>query len=98
VEAAKPPKREDRKAAAATRQARSDDAKPLRKELNRIDNRMGVLHSERDALEATLSTAKLGPAERADAGKRMKAVADELEQLEGRWLELSTQIDALTGG
>ena len=44
--------REDRKSAAAARQQRADAAKPLRKELNQIDNRLGVLFAERDALEA----------------------------------------------
>ena len=35
-------------------------------------------------------------AERVDGGKRLKVLADEIEALEGRWLELSTQIDAMT--
>ena len=33
----------------------------------------------------------------AEQGKRLKSVADEIETLEGRWLEISTQIDALAG-
>ena len=88
--------RQDRKAAAAVRQQRGDDAKPLRKELNSIDNRLGVLFSEREALEASLASSALDPTARADGGKRLKALGDEIETLEGRWLELSTQIDALT--
>ncbi len=89
-------RREDRKAAAAARQQRAEQVKPLRKELNRVDNRLGVLFAERDALEGSLGDAGRTPAELVDGGKRLKLLADEIEQLEGRWLELSTQIDAMT--
>ena len=88
-------KREDRKAAAAMRQQRVEDAKPLKKELNRIDHRLGVLFGERDALEARLGDVKAGAGELADAGRALKILLAEIETLEGRWLELSTQLDAL---
>ena len=91
-----PNRREDRKAAAQARQQRADQVKPLRKELIRIDNRLGVLFSERDEIEAAFAENTLPPAELADKGKRLKLVADEIEKLEGRWLEVSTQIDAMT--
>ena len=32
----------------------------------------------------------------AEGGKRLKFVTSEIEKLEGRWLELSTQIDEMT--
>ena len=89
-------RRDERKAAAAARQKRADDAKPLRMEQNRIDNRLGVLFDERDKLEAGFSGAALAPEKMAEAGKRLKAVAEEIEQLEMRWLELGTRIDELT--
>jgi len=88
--------REDRKAAAAARQQRAEEAKPLRKELNKIDNRLGVLFGERDKLEAGFAAGTLSPEASADASKRLKLVTDEIERLEGRWLELSTQIDEMT--
>ena len=88
-------KREDRKAAADARQQRIEQLKPLRKEFNRIDNRLGVLFGERDKLEVAVAEHEATPAQRADTGKRLKAVHDEIETLESRWLELSTQIDAL---
>jgi ATP-binding cassette, subfamily F, member 3 len=93
---AKTKPRGDRKAAAAERQQRTEEAKPLRKELNGIDNRLGVLFNERDKLEAGFATGTLSPEAAADAGKRLKVVAREIERLESRWLELSTQIDAVT--
>ncbi|HJV62356.1 MAG TPA: ATP-binding cassette domain-containing protein [Albitalea sp.] len=91
-----PSKREDRKAAALARQQRADQVKPLRKELNLIDNRLGVLFSERDQIEALFAENTLSPAELADKGKRLKSIGDEIERLESRWLDLSTQIDAMS--
>ncbi|HEX6362732.1 MAG TPA: ATP-binding cassette domain-containing protein, partial [Albitalea sp.] len=89
-------RREDRRAAAQARQQRADQFKPLKKELTRIDHRLGVLFSERDALEALFAEGGLSPAELADKGKRLKALGEQIDELEGRWLELSTQIDALS--
>jgi ATP-binding cassette subfamily F protein 3 len=93
---AAPNRREDRKAAALARQQRAEQVKPLKRELTKVDNRLGVLFSERDALEAALSQAGIDPAELAEKGKRLKTVVDEIELQEGRWLELSTQIDAMS--
>jgi ATP-binding cassette subfamily F protein 3 len=84
---------EDRKAAAAARQQRSEQLKPLRKELNRVDNRLGVLMHDREALEARMIEPDLSPEQRAEQGKRLKLIGDEIETLEARWLELSTQLD-----
>jgi ATP-binding cassette subfamily F protein 3 len=87
----------DRKAGAAVRQQRSDELKPLRKELTGIDNRLGVLMSDRDSVEAALAAPSLAPAQRAEQGKRLKQIVDEIETLEARWLELGTRLDALSG-
>jgi ATP-binding cassette subfamily F protein 3 len=91
-----PPTRDDRKADAQARQGRSDELKPLRKELNRVDNRLGVLFADRTAIEASLATGGLTPAQLADNGKKLKALAEEISHLEGEWLELSTQVDELS--
>jgi ATP-binding cassette subfamily F protein 3 len=93
--AAAPSRKEDRKAAAAARQQRVEEIRPLRKELNKIDNRLGVLFGEREELEASFGNADLTPEQLADSGKLLKAITDEIERLEARWLELSTQIDTL---
>ena len=89
-------RKEDRKAAADARQQRIEQLKPLRKEFNRIDNRLGVLFAERDQIEAGFSEQSAQPAQLAEAGKRLKRLSEEIEQLEARWLELSTEIDALS--
>ena len=93
--AAAPARRDDRKADAQARQVKSDELKPLRKELNRIDNRLGVLFIDRDTIEASLATGALTPVQLADSGKRLKAITDEIDRLEGQWLELSTQVDEM---
>ncbi len=91
-----PARSDDRKADAQARQLKSDELKPLRKELNRIDNRLGVLFIDRDTIEASLATGTMAPAQLADNGKKLKAITEEIERLEGQWLELSTQVDELT--
>jgi ATP-binding cassette subfamily F protein 3 len=87
--------RDERKAAALVRQQRADATKPLRQELNRVDNKLGVLFAERDTLEAALALPGLDPNQLADQGRRLKAIAEQIATLEGKWLELSTQIDEI---
>jgi len=86
----------DRKAGAAVRQQRSDELKPLRKELAGVEQRLATLAAERAACETGMAATGLSPAARADHGKRLKQIIDETETLEARWLELSTRLDAPT--
>ena len=93
----KAPKKNDaHNAPSPTRQQIDEQAKLLRKEVSSIDNRLGVLLAERDALELRLADASRTPAEMADGGKRLKFVGNEIEKLEARWLDLGTQIDEMT--
>jgi ATP-binding cassette subfamily F protein 3 len=77
----------------AARQQRADAVKPLKKELNLVDNKLGVLFAERDALEAASADDALDAEKRADTGRRLKTIAVQIEALEARWLALSTQLD-----
>ena len=86
--------REARKQAAAARQQLNEKTKPLKKELDQVDKKMATLSTEKAALEDKLAT-PIPPAEIAEAGKRLKAVGDELDTLEERWLELSEAIEQL---
>ncbi len=88
-------RRAERQAAALERQQRQERIKPLRKELNVVDNRLGVLFAEREALEAESALPDRAPEAIAETGRRLKAVVEQIEALETRWLELSTRIDAL---
>jgi ATP-binding cassette, subfamily F, member 3 len=84
---------EQRKAQAQQRQQLASRLKPLKKEREQAEQRIAALESEKAALEGRLATV-LTPGDIADAGRRLKAVADELGQLEERWLELAGEIEA----
>ncbi len=71
------------------------DLKPLKKELDKVDQQIAALTAERPPLEAKLARV-LPPAEMAQAGRRLKAIDFELIGLEERWLELTTEIEAAT--
>jgi len=87
--------RDQRKLDAQARQALAEKTRPLKKELEQVDQRMAQLGQDKTALEERLSTT-LPPAEIAESGKKLKAISDELERLEERWLELNEQIETLT--
>jgi len=85
---------EQRKQDAQRRQQMAAQTRPLKKELDSIDQRMPKIEMEKSELEAQLSR-PLPAAEIADAGRRLKALSDEMATLEERWLELSEQLQAL---
>ena len=82
---------------AQRRQQNNEKARPLKKELDQVDKRLAALQAEKAQLEGKLMT-PLPPAEMATTGKRLKAVTDEVETLESRWLELTDAIEAATAG
>ncbi len=92
---APPVPREDRKAASQARARLAEQTKPLRREIDTIDQRLVALGEERAKLEAELATGQLNAAAIADSGRRLKAIADDVDRLEQRWLELSEAIEAL---
>ncbi len=83
----------DRKEDAQRRQRQSDATKPLRKELEKIDQRMQALSTEQSNLQDLL-TRTTAAAEIAQTGKRLKAIENEITLLEERWLELTEQIES----
>jgi ATP-binding cassette subfamily F protein 3 len=85
---------EQRRLDAQRRQMQADKARPLKKELDQIDKRMALLALEKDKLETALSQ-PLNPTEIASSGRRLKAIGDEIETLEARWLELTESIEAV---
>ncbi len=89
--------REQRKLGAQARQQLAEKTRPLRRELDQINQRLAVLASEKSDLEQRLSQ-PLPPAEIADCGRRLKACGDETGQLEERWLELSESIETMEQG
>jgi len=88
--------REDRKASGQARQRLAEQTRPLRKEMDAIDVKLNKLADERTAVENALANPSTTPAQFAELGKRLKAIGEELEAAELRWLELSAEVDALT--
>jgi ATP-binding cassette subfamily F protein 3 len=91
--------REDRKAAAAARQELAQRTRPLKQELQRIEQRLGVLATERAAQEARIlqgsADGSLSGAEMAQLGRTIHALDEETGELEVRWLEVGEQLQAL---
>lgn len=85
---------EQRKQDALRRQQWAAQTRPLKRELEQAEQRMAVIEQEKNALEQQLST-PLPPAEIAQAGRRLKALTDEMAKLEERWLELTEQLQAM---
>ena len=90
-----PDYRSQRKQDAQSRQGQQEKTRPLKKELEQIDTRLAQLQADKAALEQRLAQ-PLPPAEIADKGKRLKAATDEITKLEERWLEVSSELEALT--
>ena len=78
-----------------TKQSIPSAAKPLRKELDKIDKQIVVLNNEKSGLQETLANTTL-PDELANAGKRLKVIDDDLSKLEEEWLRISEEIEALS--
>ena len=85
---------EQRKIDAKARQQLSDATKPLRKELEKIDSKMQALSTEKTNLQALLTTTQ-APAEIAQTGKRLKAIDNDLDGMEERWLAVTEQIEQI---
>ena len=90
------PPREDRKAASQARARLAEQTKPLRREIERIDQRLTELGHERSRLETELATGTLAASAIADSGRRLKAITDEVDALEQRWLDASEAVEAMT--
>jgi ATP-binding cassette subfamily F protein 3 len=85
---------EQKRSDAQRRQQQAEKARPLKKELEQTEKRMAQLAQDKTRLEAAMSQ-PANPAELAEAGRRLKAVNDETDTLEARWLELHEAIEAV---
>jgi ATP-binding cassette subfamily F protein 3 len=83
---------EQRKVDAQKRQQLAAQTRPLKRELEQNEERMASIEAEKNRLEALLTT-PVSPAEMADAGRRLKALADEVTALEERWLALTSLLE-----
>ena len=83
---------EQRKQDSQRRQQLTEQLRPLKKELEHNEKRTAALNLQKNQLEARLSQ-PANPKDMADAGGELKAVNDEIEALELRWLDLTEQIE-----
>jgi ATP-binding cassette subfamily F protein 3 len=86
---------DQRKLDAQKRQQLAAQTRPLKRELEQNEQRMTSIEAEKNRLEALLTT-PVSPAEMADAGRRLKALTDEVATLEERWLELTSLLEEAT--
>jgi len=86
---------EQRKLDAQKRQQLAAHTRPIKRELEQNEQRMASIEAEKNRLEALLTT-PISPADMADAGRRLKALADEVTSLEERWLELTSMLEEAT--
>ncbi|MDQ2778007.1 MAG: ATP-binding cassette domain-containing protein [Pseudomonadota bacterium] len=91
------PPREDRKQAKQARVKQSDATRPLRIELQRIDDRLAALGRERTEVEAALAAALTPAGDYAELGRRLAHIGAEAGMLEERWLELQSELEVLAG-
>ncbi|MDO5288490.1 MAG: ATP-binding cassette domain-containing protein [Pseudomonadota bacterium] len=83
---------EQRRQDAQRRQRLAEQTRPMRRTLEQLEQRMAALQAEQAQLHQRLSQ-PLPAADIASAGKRLKAVDDELAEAEDRWLTLTGQIE-----
>ena len=83
----------DSKQDAQKRQQQAAQNRPLKRELEQNEQRMASLEAEKTLLENQLSS-PLPAAQMAETGRRLKALAEEVTQLEERWLVLTAQLEA----
>ena len=76
------------------RQAKLEQLRPLKKELQTLEARIDKLSTEQSQLHETLA-ANPAPDKIAEAGKRLAVVDAELENAELRWLEVGEALQAL---
>ena len=81
---------------AAKAKPASRQLKALQKDLEKLDQKIPALQAEKASLENAL-TATTDPATLTETGSKLHAIQDELDALEGRWLELSEEIEARQG-
>ncbi|MBC7956692.1 MAG: ATP-binding cassette domain-containing protein, partial [Cytophagales bacterium] len=85
----------DRKASGQARQKLAEQTKPLRNELAGLERSLAAMTQEKANIEAAAAQPEVSPAQRVEQGKRLKKIADDTEQAEARWLELTTELDTL---
>ena len=92
------PTRDERQAGKQARARLAEQTRPLRIEIQRIDERLARLAAERAEVEALLSDAGTKADDFAELGRRLAHVGAETGVLEERWLEAQAELERLQQG
>ena len=95
---AAPVPRAERQGAKLARVKQSEATRPLRTELQRIDERMARLTAEKAEVEALLSSPGNAADEYGELARRLAHVSAEMTLLEDRWLAAQTELEGLQAG
>ncbi|HLL20014.1 MAG TPA: ATP-binding cassette domain-containing protein [Rubrivivax sp.] len=87
--------RNDRKQSGQARQQAANRTRPLRMEVQQIDERIASLTAERSGLEGKLSGGAMPSGEIAEIGRRLNHINAEVAMLEERWLTLTGEIETI---
>ena len=90
--------RDDRKGAKQSRARLAETTRPLRVELQRIDDRLARLAQEKTEVETLLSQPRAQADDFAEYGRRLAHVQAETAMLEERWLQLQADLETLQAG
>jgi ATP-binding cassette subfamily F protein 3 len=86
---------DERKAQAALRQKLADQARPLKREQAKLEERIAKAQAEHAQLVEALSSPDLSPPQRAEAGKRLRTLEEDMASDENRWLALVEELEAM---
>ncbi|MBA4176086.1 MAG: ABC transporter [Leptothrix sp. (in: Bacteria)] len=93
--APRPAPRDDRQSNKAARIKQAEATRPLRNELQRIDECLARLGKEKVEIEAALSRPDASADDYAELGRRLAHVGAEVAMLEERWMAAQTELEAM---
>jgi ATP-binding cassette subfamily F protein 3 len=95
----KPPaQRDDRQPSRQVRAKQAEATRPLRNEVQQIDQRLARLGKEKAEVERTLANPATAPESFAELGRNLSHISAEIAMLEERWLALQTELETLSAG
>jgi len=87
--------RDERQAGKLARARLAEATRPLRIEIQRIDERLARLAAERDEVQALLASGEARSEDYAELGRRLAHIDAEVQKLEERWLEAQTELEEM---
>jgi len=86
----------DRRSPGSAEKQNAGNLQALKRAQGKIEQALGNLQREQQALEASLPSVQQSSADLAAIGRRLHAITEEVDALEAQWLDLADQIDEAT--